>query len=174
MELINVNNLRALALYVKRNKRMNVETENNIKNIESFVKEGVNFWFSSKNHIRCPFPNEIREELIKLTTSSFNAWVNELEESEKNKITESEFVEMLEVIIFNEAINLVDDEDQQITITYPFMPRIGDFVNDLNYGKGKIVNRKINSTKENKKLMEVSVLSETTSETWKTEFELPA
>jgi len=81
---------------------------------------------------------------------------------------------MLEVIMFNEAINLVEDEDQQITITYPFMPRIGDFVNDLNYGKGKIVNRKINSTKENKKLMEVSVTSETTSETWKTEFELPA
>jgi len=67
VELNNVNNLRALALYVKRNKKMNVETENNIKNIESFVKEGVSFWFSSKNHIRCPFPNNIREELIKLT-----------------------------------------------------------------------------------------------------------
>lgn len=149
-------------------------TENTLKNISAFVKEGIEYWYSSNSHVRCPFPAEIRTELEANTIVSFNTWVNELEEGEKNKISESEFVEMMEVIMFNEAINLVDDDDQRITITYPFMPRTGDSVNDNIKGKGTIAERKINTTKENKKLMEVTICSETTSETWKTEFELPA
>jgi hypothetical protein len=51
-----------------------------------------------------------------------------LELDKTKQIELSELVEMFQVLMFNEAIKLVEDEDQQLTIMYPFMPRMWDVV----------------------------------------------
>lgn len=140
--------------------------------INQFVHDGIAFWYNANNHVRCPFPDAIRETLEQQTTNSFSEMLLELDQTKQIEL--SELVEMLEVLMFNEAVKLVEDEDQQLTIMYPFLPRIGDIVNDEKNGKGEITERKSIVSKENKKSLEVTILSTTSKATWKTEFELPA
>lgn len=138
-----------------------------------FIEPGFEYWFSNHEHVRSPFPKEIRGVLREKTAIVFFEWLEDIKETELKKMSEDEFVEMFETILFNEALKLVDDEDQQLTISYPFLPRLGDQVNHSQHGKGKIMGRKEIVSKENKKLFELKVLSEDTGKTWVTQFELP-
>jgi hypothetical protein len=98
-------------------------------------------------------------------------WVEGLHESELKNVSDDEFAEMFETILFNEAIKLVENEDEKLTIIYPFLPRIGDTVNHKDFGQGVIIERK-EVMVENKKMFEISVQSGTDSQIWKTQFEL--
>lgn len=140
--------------------------------VRSIVMDGIDYWYANNSHIRNPFPIEIRESLEEQSTRAFEDIILALDLTQP--LEYSELVEMLEVVIFNEAIKLVDDEDQQLTIMYPFMPRIGDVVKDAEKGEGIINNRRNIITKDNKKRIEITVSSADESQTWKTEFELPA
>jgi len=71
-------------------------------------------------------------------------------------------------------MGLVEDEDQKITICYPFMPRLGDVVDDEEKGASKIVSRKVDTNKDEKKYLKVKLKSESVVQEWETEFELPA
>lgn len=138
-----------------------------------FIEPGFEYWFTNHEHVRSPFPPNIRITLKERTSVILFEWIDGLKETELKAMNEGEFVEMFETILFNEAIKLVEDEDQQLTISYPFLPRLGDLVNHQIYGKGNIVYRKEIVSKENKKLFELSILSQETGETWETQFELP-
>ncbi len=139
---------------------------------EDFLKFSFNYWFSNHDHIRSPFPVEIRALLKENTTEVFFEWIFGSTEDELGKIEEDEFAEMFETILFNEAMKLVEDEDQKLTIAYPFLPRIGDKVKHDEKGEGVIKERKGISTKENKNLFELTIFFEEYGEDWKTEFEL--
>lgn len=139
-----------------------------------FIEPGFEYWFTDHQHVRSPFPQEIKETTRKRTATIFLEWVEGLTEEELKTMKEEEFIEMFETILFNEAIKLVEDEDQRLTITYPFMPRIGDIVKHKENGNGKVIDRKELVTKENKKMLELSISSEETGAVWKTEFELTA
>jgi hypothetical protein len=139
-----------------------------------FIEPGFEYWFTDHQHVRSPFTKDIKETTRTRTTTIFLEWVEGLTEEELKTMKEEEFIEMFETILFNEAIKLVEDEDQRLTITYPFMPRIGDIVKHKENGNGKVIDRKEVVTKENKKMLELSISSEETGVVWKTEFELTA
>lgn len=138
-----------------------------------FIDPGFNYWFSNHEHIRSPFPPEIRQELKKQTSAVFFDWLDGLKQGELSALKDDEFAEMFENILFNEAMKMVDDPDQKLTIAYPFMPRLGDKVNHNQHGRGEVVARKETATKENKKFFEITVLSQLTGQSWETRFELP-
>ncbi|MDP3432716.1 MAG: hypothetical protein Q8T04_07110 [Bacteroidota bacterium] len=137
-----------------------------------FIEPGFEYWFTNHEHVRSPFPSAIRNALKERTSIIFFEWIDGMKETELKAMKEDEFAEMFETILFNEAIKLVEDEDQQLTISYPFLPRLGDQVNHSLHGKGNICSRKEVVSKENKKLFELSVLSQETGQTWATQFEL--
>jgi hypothetical protein len=139
-----------------------------------FFEESFKFWFEDNQHIRTPFPDEIEEELKERTSRVFMEWVFELSEEEKAKLETEEIVETFEMILFNQAMGLVEDEDQKITICYPFMPRLGDVVDDKEKGPSKVVSRKMDVNKDEKKYLKVRLKSESVLQEWETEFELPA
>jgi hypothetical protein len=136
-----------------------------------FLKPGFDYWFSNHEHIRTPFPLKIKEETKSNTTAIFMDWVEGLKQEEFDAMTDDEFAEMFETILFNEAIKLVENEDEKLTIIYPFLPRVCDIVNHQDYGKGKIIKRK-EIIENNKKMFEVSVQSVSNDQIWKTQFEL--
>lgn len=138
-----------------------------------FIDPGFEYWFTNHEHVRSPFPLGIRNILKERASIIFFEWIDGLKETELKVMKEDEFVEMFETILFNEAMKLVEDEDQQLTIAYPFLPRMGDQVNHSLHGKGNLVGRKEIVSKENKKLFELSVLSQESGKTWETQFELP-
>jgi hypothetical protein len=140
----------------------------------NFIEPGFNYWFSNHDHVRSPFPVAIKTDVKDRTTSIFLEWMDGLKENELSQMKDAEFAEMFETILFNEAMKLVDDEDQQLTITYPFMPRIGDKVNHAEHGEGKVISRKATMNKDNRKFFCLSVLSQNTGETWETQFEISA
>jgi hypothetical protein len=141
---------------------------------DRFIKPGFDFWFSNHEHIRTPFPPEISEEVQEKTTSVFFEWLSGFKEGEVEKVDEHELVEMFETILFNEAIKLVEDEDQRLTILYPFLPRTGDSVNSPENGTGKIIERRTNSTSDQKKTMTLVITKDQSGETWETQIELTA
>ncbi|HAQ21166.1 MAG TPA: hypothetical protein DCR40_18330 [Prolixibacteraceae bacterium] len=137
-----------------------------------FIEPGFDYWFTNHQHIRSPFPSAIKDTVRERTSEIFFEWISGLKEKELNKMKENEFVEMFETILFNEAFKLVEDEDQQLTISYPFMPRLGDLVNHKVNGQGKVISRKATISKEDKKLFELTVMSQETGKTWETQFEI--
>lgn len=149
--------------------------QSDIKEIVSnrFIEPGFDYWFTNHEHIRSPFPSNIRAELKDRVSSIFFDWIEGLKEQELSTMKDDEFAEMFETILFNEAMKLVDDDDKKLNIAYPFLPRLGDMVNHSQHGKGEIIARKETLSKENKKLFGLSVLSQQTGIKWETQFELP-
>jgi len=139
-----------------------------------FFEESFKFWFDDNEHIRTPFPVEIQEKLKELTSRVFMEWVFELSEVEKAALGNDEIVETFEMILFNQAMGLVEDEDQKISICYPFLPRLGDVVDDKEKGSSKVIDRKLDVNKDEKKYLKVKLKSEAVLYEWETEFELPA
>ena len=139
-----------------------------------FIEPGLEYWFSDHEHVRSPFPHDILGEVKERTSEILFEWIEGLSEKELDEMVEDEFVEMFETILFNEAIKLVDDEDQRFTIAYPFMPRLNDAINHNENGAGKVIERKETINKENKKMLELTVASDNSALVWKTEFELSA
>ena len=140
--------------------------------LAKFIESGFEYWFTNHQHIRSPFPSAIKETVRERTSEIFLEWISGLKEKELNEMKENEFVEMFETILFNEAFKLVEDEDQQLTISYPFMPRLGDLVNHKVNGQGKVISRKVTISKEDKKLLELTVMSQENGKIWETLFEL--
>ena len=139
-----------------------------------FFEESFKFWFDDNEHIRTPFPDEIKEKLKELTFRVFMEWVFELSKDEKSGMGNDEIVETFEMILFNQAMGLVEDEDQKITICYPFLPRLGDVVDDKEKGASTVIERKLDVNKDEKKYLKVKLKSETVVQEWETDFELPA
>jgi hypothetical protein len=137
-----------------------------------FIEPGFEYWFTNHEHVRSPFPPAIRISLREKTSVIFFEWIDSLKETDLKAMKEEEFLEMFETILFNEAMKLFDDEDQQLTISYPFLPRMGDLVDHKINGIGKIIGRREIVSKENRKQFELSVSSQETGITWKTQFDL--
>ncbi len=137
-----------------------------------FLRPGFEFWFTDHEHIRSPFPKAIMEAVEEKTCTTFFEWIGGHKEEELQKIADNEMVEMFETILFNEAMKLVDDEDQQLTISYPFLPRLGDKVfNHLNES-GEVTYRQAVVAKDNAAQLELTIINEGTGTSWKTRFEL--
>lgn len=139
-----------------------------------FFEESFKFWFEDNQHIRTPFPEGIQEDLKEKTFRVFMEWIYELTDDEKQKLESEELVETFEMILFNQAMGLVEDDDHKITICYPFLPRLGDVVDDKEKGASEVIFRQVDTNKDEKKYLKVKLKSKAVLQEWETEFELPA
>jgi len=138
-----------------------------------FFETSFGFWFNDRLEIRTPFPEKIQPGLRERTIRVFMDWVFELSEEEKAKLANEEIAEVFEMILFNQAIDMVEDEDQKITICYPFLPRLGDVVDDKLRGSSTVIERQLDVKEDSKKYMKLKLKSEAGLQEWETEFELP-
>ena len=139
-----------------------------------FFEASFKFWFNDTEQIRSPFPEKIQPELSELTSRIFLEWILELSDEEKSKLENEAIAEVFEMILFNQAIGLVEDEEQKITICYPFLPRVGDVVEDKSRGSSTVMARQMHVKENNKKYLKLNLKSLSGSVEWETEFELPA
>ncbi len=139
---------------------------------ENLSEVALNYWFSDHEQVRSPFPKEISPALRKNSIRLFADWLSEQKDEEFEDMEEEFLVEMFEAFLFSEALNLVEDEEQRLTIIFPFMPRPGDKVNHKDFGEGIVKGRKEILSKENRKLLELTLENQETGQTFKTEFEL--
>ncbi|MCB0429088.1 MAG: hypothetical protein H6585_03030 [Flavobacteriales bacterium] len=140
------------------------------------VEETFDFWFRDREHIRSPFPEYIQPKLKQASIERFFSWTSKLQDEAEKEITDYMIGERFEEILFETALELVQTEDEKLTIYYPFMPRIGDVIeaSDENNGKaGTICDRSI--LKEgDRTFMKVVIDTKTENSKWETRFEIPA
>jgi hypothetical protein len=155
-------------------KAMNELKEETVESSE-MVKQTFAFWFTDQNHLRTPFPEYIRAPLQANATARFFRWAGALNEEAKNELNDEAIGEKFEEIIFEEAMKLVLTEDEKLTILYPFLPRIGDPIDETKEelpGKSLVIDRSI-SKKKDHSFMHLTLERQTTKEKWETSFELP-
>jgi len=138
------------------------------------IEKGFEYWFTDSKEFRSPFPMGIREELKVKTKERFSEWINTMGKEDASKLEDSELVEMFEMFMFNVGISLCPDLDEQITITYPFMPRCGDEVDDKKHGLSFVIQREIIDIEKEKRQMRLILETQSDKKSWQTEFDLPA
>jgi hypothetical protein len=139
------------------------------------VEETLRFWFTDNDHIRSPFPEYIRPELKKRATEGFYQWVANLDPQAKEEVDDEIVAEKFEEIIFENAMTLIQTEDEKITIQYPFLPRINDEIStsdDENEEKSIVKDRHMFKS-EDHSYLKVKLEKVNSKEMWETKFELP-
>lgn len=149
--------------------------QNTFESVE-LVEQTFKYWFSDHEHVRSPFPDYIHDKLKEKSTELFFKWVSQLDPKGKDEIDDEIVGEKFEEIIFETASALVKTEDERVTILYPFLPRIGDQIQNETDNKTKngsiVVNR--NLVKEgDESYLRIELSNSSTNENWETKFELP-
>lgn len=148
------------------------ELDNTTVESSELVEQTFKFWFTDNEHIRSPFPDYIRRALKEQATSKFYLWASGLDPKAKDEVNDEMVGEKFEEIIFETAIPLIKTEDERITILYPFLPRLGDKLNDDNQNESEITSRFIEKNGDNSYL-QLTCKRIDTGDSWKTSFELP-
>ena len=155
---------------------MNNKGDNLTETSKDMPEEAFNFWFSDNNHIRSPFPSYIQDELRVKTSEQFNAWIDNISEKAGKELNDSIIAEKFEEILFETAAGLVKTYDETLTILYPFMPRVGDVINDKKLsgdaGESIIIDR-THIKRGDHAFLKVKCKPANGSSEWYTEFELP-
>ena len=153
-------------------------TDENVK-IEAdtnMLEASFNFWFTDNEHIRSPFPDYTKEDILQQSTARFNRWVENISDKAQKEINDEILVEKLEEFIFEIGLSLVKTEDEKITIQYPFLPRVNDVITIKDeskpIGESKVTEREI-IKRGDESFLKIKLLSLELNETWETEFELP-
>lgn len=152
------------------------ELDQHIIESAELVEQTFNYWFTDHKHIRSPFPVYIHTKLREKSTKLFFNWISQLDSKAKDEVNDEIVGERFEEIIFETAMGLVKTEDERITILYPFLPRMGDKIqneagNDSKNGS-IVVNRTL-AKEEDASFLKVALENATTKENWETKFELP-
>jgi hypothetical protein len=149
--------------------------ELDIDTVESseLVEQTFKFWYNDNEHIRSPFPDYIRRDLKLSATEKFFRWASGLDPRAKDELNDEIIGEKFEEIIFEEACALVKTEDERTTIYYPFLPRIGDKLEDNGEANSVIVDRVIQK-EEDDKFLKLILEKIESKERWETSIELPA
>ncbi|MBW7868588.1 MAG: hypothetical protein H3C31_09720 [Brumimicrobium sp.] len=145
-----------------------------MKDVEKseLVEQAFEFWFNGQEHIRSPFPSYIHNELKQRAIIRFNQWLDGLKDDLKDEINDEIVAEKFEEILFEEAHKLVLTEDEKNTILYPFLPRVGDHLNDYEGKKSEIIDRHILAEKD-VTYLKVKCKRIEDDNIWETSFELP-
>lgn len=141
------------------------------------VRQALKFWFADNDHIRSPFPQYIQVETQRQSVKKFGEWLDHLTEKAKDDVNDEILAEKFEECLFEAALELVEEEDERITLLYPFLPRIGDPVHPQVEGPAylpsKIIERKLTSEGDNK-FLQLKMREDASDKTWETKMELPA
>jgi hypothetical protein len=152
--------------------KMKIIDSNSLATSE-FIEETFLFWYSDNEHIRSPFPDYIQTRLKTDATEKFYAWVNNLKPEAKDEMNDEIIAEKFEEIIFESALPLIATEDERISILYPFLPRVGDDLADVEK-KVSVVTDRIIKKDEDTNFLHLTCINKETGEKWETSFELPA
>lgn len=147
--------------------------ENHTLESSEFIEETFRFWFSDNEHIRSPFPDYIQSRLKTDATEKFFSWVNNLKPEAKDELNDEIIAEKFEEIMFEIALTLILTEDERISILYPFLPRLGDKLNDHEQIESTITDRVIRKD-EDTNFLHLTCVNSQTNTKWETSFELPA
>ncbi len=135
------------------------------------IEAAINFWFNGQDEVRSPFPDYIKPELYKLSSKRFNEWVAKLNDEARKELNDEILAERFEEILFEAAYQLVQQEDERITIKYPFMPRVNDSVKQEGKPESVVIAREIKKEADHSFML--VYFSETESgKKWNTSFEL--
>ncbi len=139
------------------------------------VEAACDFWFRDNPRVRSPFPEHIHGTLKQNAQTAFLQWVEDNQDQDDEEPDNEELVGVFEMFLFGEALKLVDTEDREaaLTIHYPFMPRLGDIVDDDTHGQSRVIERKLDEKEDKKLYMIVSLESNASREVWQTEFLIP-
>ncbi|MCP4869909.1 MAG: hypothetical protein GY898_14455 [Proteobacteria bacterium] len=140
------------------------------------VEAACAFWFGADKRMRSPFPEAIRPELKENAQREYVLWLRNLTETDKSEVEDEELAGVFEQLLFREALKLVGeaDTDLLLTIHYPFMPRLGDLVENDEHGPSRVVKRELKQGEEARLEMILFLETEATNEAWETEFAIQA
>lgn len=140
------------------------------------VEATFQFWFTDSEHLRSPFPQYIRDGLQLEATNSFLNWSSRISDKAKKEINDEILAEKFEEIIFEKALQMVQTEDEQLSIRYPFMPRLNDVIHLKDKtgvaSENTVTERSYYKTGDDA-FLKVKLKNTQTSKEWETEFELP-
>ncbi len=141
----------------------------------SLVDAACGFWFHDNEQVRSPFPKDIQARLRQGATEDYNEWLDNLTDKDRTEVDNDELVSVFEMFLFREALELIDDkeEDLLLTVHHPFMPRVGDLVNDEGHGPSHVVERRIGGEDDNKPCFILVLETVESKKTWETNFVLP-
>jgi len=134
------------------------------------VLASLQYWLSDHDQVRSPFPLHMKDKLPELATRQFIEWTNKLTPEAKKEINDEILVEKFEEILFSQAQKFAENEEEKLTIQYPFLIRAGDVVIDKNE-KSTVASRKIKQEGDHT-FMEVELVNEVSKTKWNTSFEL--
>jgi hypothetical protein len=140
------------------------------------VESGCAFRFHDNDQVRSPFPARIQPQLKQNAEAAFMEWVRNLTKQDRKEVDDDELVGVFEMLLFNEALKLVGDEDPDLVLTihYPFLPRIGDEVNDETHGPSRVVDRKLEQKEDKQLYMKLFLENQASRTPWETEILIPA
>ena len=148
------------------------ELEQSTMESSQLVEQTFDFWFNDNQHIRSPFPDYIKSQLKIDATKRFFEWSNSVNPKAKDEVNEERVGEKFEEIIFETALGLIREEDERITILYPFLPRLGDQLQKENESDSKIIKRII-VKKDDNSYLKIILENKRSKDNWETMFELP-
>ncbi len=133
-------------------------------------------WFHDHDHVRSPFPKAIQAQLKENAQREYLHWLHNLTATDRGDVTDDELVTVFEQLLFAQALELIgdDDDEQVMTIHYPFMPRVGDQVNDARHGPSTVIKRELKKNDDDQLCMVVFLDSAATGAAWQTEFSIQA
>jgi hypothetical protein len=141
----------------------------------ALVEVGCAYWFNDNEEVRSPFPAEIQSEVKRRAQKEFLNFLASLTEEDAQAVNDDEMVSTFEGFLFGEGLKLIDkdDRDLALTLNFPFMPRVGDLVNNETKGESCVIERRVEVKEGNKPIMVVVLQAVESKETWQTEFVLP-
>lgn len=148
-------------------------SDNDEKN--ALVEVGCAFWFNDNEQVRSPFPKELQPEVKRRAQTEYLQWLDNLTDEDKVEVNDDEMVNVFEGFLFAEGLKMAgeNDPDLALTLHFPFMPRIGDLVNNEDRGESRVVERRVEAKEDNQAFMVVVLQTVKSQETWQTEFMLP-
>ena len=141
----------------------------------ALVEVGCAYWFNDNEEVRSPFPAEIQSEVKRGAQKEFLDFLASLTDQDVQAINDDEMVSIFEGFLFAEGLKLIDkdDRDLALTLNFPFLPRVGDLVNNETKGESCVIERRVEAKEDNKPFMVVVLQASESKETWQTEFMLP-
>ncbi|KAB2893899.1 MAG: hypothetical protein IAE64_02035 [Flavobacteriales bacterium] len=140
------------------------------------VESAFRFWFSNHDHIRSPFPEYIHDELKQQSVKKLIAWCSAISDRARQEITDEILAEKFEELLFEQALGMVQTDDERLTILYPFMPRLGDVLQSSqsksDNTQSTVIHRE-HIKKNDAGYLRIRLCNSITSQEWETEFELP-
>lgn len=139
------------------------------------VEAACAFWFNDNDRVRSPFPKSIQHELKRKTQARYLKWVRSFDDTDRAEVDDEELAGVFESFLFEEGLELVGEADTDLVLTlhYPFLPRVGDAVEDEANGPSRVVDRKLEQKDDEKLYMILSLETAETATPWSTEILIP-